>query len=79
MKEVIFRILSIPFYPIAYILKDKIKVHLHSIDELLVKERTWGDTQNISTKKFFSEVNKLYFFLWCMLDDSPAKDSFFRR
>jgi len=75
-KEVISRLLSIVFFPIALMLHDRIIKHLYGIDEALVKERTWKDTRELSVDKFYKKVNKAYFFLWMFLDDSTAKDSY---
>jgi len=75
-KELISRILSIVFFPIAFIFQDKIRKHLYDINKELIIERTQTDTQKISTEAFYKKVNKLYFFLWMFLDDSTALDSY---
>ena len=43
LKEVISRVLSIVFFPIAYLMRDRLRAHLYSIDEELVKNRTFYD------------------------------------
>jgi hypothetical protein len=75
-KEIISRILSIVFFPIAFIMRDKIRTHLNNVNQVLVEERTWRDTQDTPTEYFYKAVNKFYFFLWLFLDDSPASSSY---
>jgi hypothetical protein len=76
MKEVISRVLSIFMFPIAFILRDRIRIHLYSINEVLVKERTFEDTLYYPLRDFYRQVNWFYFILWMFLDDSTARDSF---
>lgn len=75
-KEVLSRVVSIIAFPIAFLMRDKIRASLYSVNEALVKERTFEDTKNIAVGDFYSKVNKLYFFLWLFLDDSTARDSY---
>jgi hypothetical protein len=74
-KEVVARLLSIIFYPIAYIMQDKLRAHMYSINKALVMDRTFFDAKLIEVNGFYKEVNKLYFFLWLFLDDGTGSDS----
>ncbi len=73
-KEVIFRVISIVLFPIAYILRWKIREHIYGLDKNLVEERILTDTQNFGVAAFYQTVNKCYFFLWMFLDGSSHKD-----
>lgn len=74
LKEIVFRILSIIFFPIAYYFRDEIRTYLYSWDEELIREVTFSDTRNVSVPKM-TLVTRLVWFLWLFLDDSPAKDN----
>jgi hypothetical protein len=74
-KEVVARLLSIIFYPIAYIMQDRLRNHLYSIDKALAMDKTFFDANMVSVGDFYKRVNKLYFFLWLFLDDSTGYDS----
>jgi hypothetical protein len=76
LKEVVSRVLSIGGYPLAYILRHKIRDHLYCIDKELVVERSFEDTKNVPLGSFYSKVNWFYFGLWMFLDDSPARDNY---
>ena len=76
VKEILSRVVSIVMFPIAFMLRDKIREHLYSIDKYLVQERTFDDTKYLPIGDFYSKVNKVYFFLWLFLDDSTARDSY---
>lgn len=75
LKELISRVISILFFPIAYLMRDKLRSHLYSVNEELVKNRTFYDATINVPEDFYDKINKLYFFLWLFLDDSPAKDN----
>lgn len=76
IKEIISRLLSLVFFPIAFVLRKRIRASLRSVNSLLIEERTWKNTQDVPIGDFYSKVNYFYFFLWMFLDDSPAKDNY---
>lgn len=72
-KEIGFRVLSLVFYPIAYVLRTTIRKALYKWNGDFIKSVTFTDNRP-KTPKIPLYVYPVLF-LWLFLDDSPAKDN----
>ena len=74
-KEIVFRVLSIVMFPIAYKFEKPIRQHMKNWNKDLIEEVTFKDTRNIPMSKM-SMLTRIVWLFWIFLDDSPARDNF---
>jgi len=75
--EIGFRIVGIFIYPLAYILRWKIRDVLYSGHKAYFEQICFTDDKTLPIPKFTLK-ERLAWLLWLFLDDSPAKDSIVR-